>query len=64
METQKCEFHKIKVAKAREKFVRETALSKVIYRDSLAAHFRCSSASSTMEGARPPLYLLPPNKFY
>ena len=39
----KCEFYKIKVAKARKiSFVRETAFSEVIYRGSVAVHFRCS----------------------
>ena len=53
METQKCEFHKIKVAsKSAEKFVRETALSEVIYRGSVAVHFRCSL--STMEATSLP----------
>ena len=51
METQKCEFHKIKVAKDR-KIVYEMALSKVMYRGSVTVHFRCSFA---MEYTRPPL---------
>ena len=57
METRKCEFHKIKVEKA-QKFIHKMALSKVIYRGTVAVHFRCSSTDG------PPLYLLPPNKFY
>ena len=43
METQKCEFHKIKD----KKFVRDTALSEVIYCGSGTVHFRCSL--STMQ---------------
>ena len=39
----KCEFYKIKVtSKSTENFVRETAFSEVIYRDSVAVLFRCS----------------------
>ena len=53
METQKCEIHKIEVASKRaEKLVRETALSEVIYRGSVAVHFRCSL--STMEATSLP----------
>ena len=37
----KCEFYKIKVAKAR-KISRETEFSEVIYRGSVAVLFRCS----------------------
>ena len=38
----KCEFYKIKVAKARIFFVRETSFSEVIYRGSVAVLFICS----------------------
>ena len=52
MEIQKCEFHKIKVAISAEKFVRETALSEVIYGGSVAVLFSCSL--STMEATSLP----------
>ena len=53
METQKYEFHKIKVGtRSAEKFVRETAFAEVIYGGSVAVHFRCSL--STMEATSLP----------
>ena len=38
----KCEFYEIKVAsKSAQNLVRETGFSEVIYRGSIAVHFRC-----------------------
>ena len=52
METKKnVNFIKLR-SKSAEKFVRETPLSKVIYRGSVAVHFRCSL--STMEATSLP----------
>ena len=52
METQKFEF-RVSKKKNAEKFVRETALSEVIYRGSIAVHFSCSL--STMEATSLPI---------
>ena len=48
----KCEFHKIKVAKALKNSSVWTALPEVIFRGSVAVHFRCSL--STMEATSLP----------
>ena len=47
MKIQKCEFHEIKLAKARKNSSVRGHFSEVIYRGSVAVHFRCSL--STME---------------